>query len=96
MPIWTQHGDGRTVEPGAVVKPHERLGWPATIAIGAQHVVAMVGATFLVPLLTGFPVSTTLLFSGIGTLIFFLIVGGRLPSYLGSSFSFIAVVRSST
>ncbi|KXZ61705.1 putative pyrimidine permease RutG [Microbacterium laevaniformans] len=92
MPIWTQHGDGRTVEPGAVVKPHERLGWPATIAIGAQHVVAMFGATFLVPLLTGFPVSTTLLFSGIGTLLFLLLTGNRLPSYLGSSFAFIAPI----
>jgi len=92
MPIWTTHGDGRAVEPGAVVKPHERLGWPATIAIGAQHVVAMFGATFLVPLLTGFPVSTTLLFSGIGTLLFLVITGNRLPSYLGSSFAFIAPI----
>lgn len=92
MPTWTLHGDGRTVEPGAVVKPHERLGWPATIAIGAQHVVAMFGATFLVPLLTGFPVSTTLLFSGLGTILFLLLTGNRLPSYLGSSFAFIAPI----
>ncbi|MCT9002288.1 uracil-xanthine permease family protein [Microbacterium memoriense] len=92
MPTWTLHGDGRTVAPGAVVKPHERLGWPSTIAIGAQHVVAMFGATFLVPLLTGFPVSTTLLFSGIGTLLFLVLTGNRLPSYLGSSFAFIAPI----
>jgi NCS2 family nucleobase:cation symporter-2 len=78
--------------PGAVVKPHERLGWGGTIAIGAQHVVAMFGATFLVPVLTGFPVSTTLLFSGIGTLFFLLITRNRLPSYLGSSFAFLAPI----
>ena len=70
MPIWKLHGNGRTVAPGDVVRPDERLNWGATVAIGAQHVVAMFGATFLVPVLTGFPVSTTLLFSGIGTLLF--------------------------
>src|SRR5699024_7599994 len=55
-----------------------------------QHVIAMFGATLLVPLLTGFPVNTTLLFSGIGTILFLLITRNRLPSYLGSSFAFIA------
>ncbi|MDY0984223.1 solute carrier family 23 protein [Microbacterium sp. CFBP9023] len=94
MPLWKTHGNGRTVEPGAVVKPEERLNWPATIAIGAQHVVAMFGATFLVPTLTGFPVSTTLLFSGLGTLIFLLITKNQLPSYLGSSFAFIAPITA--
>ena len=94
MPLWTLHGNGRTVEPGAVVAPGERLNWPATIAVGAQHVVAMFGATFLVPILTGFPVSTTLLFSGLGTLLFLLITRNRLPSYLGSSFAFIAPITA--
>ncbi|MBO0980720.1 uracil-xanthine permease family protein [Microbacterium sp. SD291] len=94
MPLWNLHGDGRTVEPGAVVRPDERLNWPATIAIGAQHVVAMFGATFLVPILTGFPVSTTLLFSGLGTLLFLLLTRNRLPSYLGSSFAFIAPITA--
>ncbi|MFT3797795.1 uracil-xanthine permease family protein [Microbacterium sp.] len=94
MPVWTLHGDGRTVAPGAVVTPGERLGWPATIAIGAQHVVAMFGATFLVPLLTGFPVSTTLLFSGLGTLLFLALTRNKLPSYLGSSFAFIAPITA--
>lgn len=56
-----------------VVAPGERLDWGRTIGIGAQHVVAMFGATFLVPVLTGFPPSTTLLFSGIGTVLFLLI-----------------------
>ncbi|GGG69323.1 nitrate reductase [Corynebacterium pelargi] len=55
-----------------------------------QHVIAMFGATLLVPTLTGFPVNTTLLFSGISTMVFLLITRNRLPSYLGSSFGFIA------
>jgi uracil-xanthine permease len=77
-----------------VVAPDERLSWPRTIGIGAQHVVAMFGATFLVPVLTGFPPATTLLFSGVGTLLFLIITGNRLPSYLGSSFSVIAPVTA--
>lgn len=60
-----------------------------------QHVVAMFGATLLVPTLTGFPVSTTLLFSGVGTMLFLLITRNRLPSYLGSSFAFIAPLTAS-
>lgn len=87
---WDVHGDGRTIAPGAVVAPEERLDWPRTIGIGMQHVIAMFGATLLVPLLTGFPVNTTLLFSGLGTILFLLITRNRLPSYLGSSFAFIA------
>ncbi|MFO7689625.1 MAG: solute carrier family 23 protein, partial [Cryobacterium sp.] len=93
---WTLHGDGKNVAAEDVVSPGERLTWPITIGIGAQHVVAMFGATFLVPLLTDFPPSTTLLFSGIGTLLFLLITGNRLPSYLGSSFAFIAPITAAT
>ena len=89
---WTLHGDGKTVGVGDVVGPGERLNWPLTIGIGAQHVVAMFGATFLVPLLTGFPPSTTLFFSGVGTLLFLIITKNKLPSYLGSSFAFIAPI----
>src|SRR6478752_8363379 len=96
MPVWSLHGNGRTVEPGEVVRPDERLNWGATVAIGVQHVIAMFGATFLVPVLTGFPVSTTLLFSGIGTILFLLVTRNRLPSYLGSSFAFIAPVTAAT
>lgn len=96
MPLWNIHGDGRTLAPGAVVRPDERLNWPATIAIGVQHVIAMFGATFLVPILTGFPVPTTLLFSGVGTILFLLVTRNRLPSYLGSSFAFIAPVTAAT
>ncbi|MEE3920627.1 hypothetical protein V2I01_27460 [Micromonospora sp. BRA006-A] len=51
---WTLHGDGRRVRPGDVVAPDERLSWPRTIGVGVQHVVAMFGATFTVPLITGF------------------------------------------
>lgn len=92
---WKLHGDGRTVRPGEVVSPHERLAWPLTIGIGLQHVVAMFGATFLVPILTHMPPATTLFFSGIGTLLFLLITQGRVPSYLGSSFAFIAPILAS-
>ncbi|OZF01997.1 nitrate reductase [Rhodococcus sp. 15-2388-1-1a] len=87
---WALHGNGKTVEAGAVVAPDERLTWPRTVGIGMQHVVAMFGATLLVPTITGFPVSTTLLFSGIGTVLFLIITRGRVPSYLGSSFAFLA------
>ncbi|TDB77835.1 uracil-xanthine permease family protein [Micromonospora sp. KC723] len=89
---WTVHGDGRSVIPGDVVHPGERLSWPRTVGVGVQHVVAMFGATFTVPLITGFPPATTLFFSGIGTLLFLVVTGNRLPSYLGSSFAFIAPV----
>ncbi|MDU7599217.1 MAG: solute carrier family 23 protein [Corynebacterium sp.] len=92
---WTVHGDGKRIAPGAVVAPEERLSWGRTIGIGMQHVVAMFGATLLVPTLTGFPVNTTLLFSGLGTILFLLITRHRLPSYLGSSFAFIAPLSAS-
>ncbi len=77
---------------GGVIAPDERLPAGQTLALGVQHVVAMFGATVLAPLLMGFDPNVAIFFSGIGTLIFFVAVGGRVPSYLGSSFSFIAVV----
>ncbi len=95
MAVWKLHGNG-TIQPGAVVTPDERLGWGKMFGLGAQHVVAMFGATFLVPLITGFPIPATLFFSGVGTLLFLLITGNRLPSYLGSSFAFISPVLAST
>ena len=79
-------------EAGRVVAPDERLPWPQTAAMGVQHVIAMFGATVLAPLLMGFDPNVAILMSGIGTLIFFVVVGGRVPSYLGSSFAFIGVV----
>jgi uracil-xanthine permease len=90
--LWSVHGDGKTITPGSVVRPDERLSWGRTTGIGVQHVIAMFGATFTVPLITGFPPSTTLLFSGVGTLLFLLLTRNRVPSYLGSSFAFISPV----
>jgi putative pyrimidine permease RutG len=81
---------------GIVVAPDERLPWPQTVALGIQHVVAMFGATVLGPLLMGFDTNVAILMSGVGTLIFFFFVGGKVPSYLGSSFAFISVVAAAT
>jgi uracil-xanthine permease len=84
----------RAVTPvaGTVVAPDERLPWPQTAAMGVQHVIAMFGSTVLAPLLMGFDPNLAILMSGVGTLIFFAAVRGRVPSYLGSSFAFIGVV----
>ncbi|OWJ71970.1 pyrimidine utilization transport protein G [Haematobacter massiliensis] len=79
-----------------VVLPDERLSWGATVPMGVQHLLAMSGSTILAPLLMGFDPNLAVLFSGIGTLIFFVLTAGRLPSYLGSSFAFIAVVIAVT
>ncbi|GMV58855.1 MAG: pyrimidine permease RutG [Betaproteobacteria bacterium] len=85
FPRWTLKTDG-------VIAPDERLPAPQTFALGVQHVVAMFGATVLAPLLMGFDPNVAILMSGVGTLLFFVVVGGRVPSYLGSSFAFIGVV----
>lgn len=81
---------------GSVIAPDERLPMGQTIAMGMQHVVAMFGSTVLAPLLMGFDPNMAVLMSGIGTLIFFAVVGGHVPSYLGSSFAFIGVVIAAT
>ncbi len=81
---------------GAVVAPDERLPWPQTAVMGVQHVIAMFGATVLAPILMGFDPNIAILMSGIGTLIFFVVTSGRVPSYLGSSFAFIGVVIAAT
>lgn len=81
---------------GGVIAPDERLPWPQTTIMGVQHVIAMFGSTILAPILMGFDPNVAVLMSGIGTLIFFLITGGKVPSYLGSSFAFIAVVGTAT
>lgn len=93
---WDIHGDGKTINAGQVVKPHERMAWPQTIGIGLQHVMAMFGSTVLVPALTGFPPTAALFFSGVGTLLFLVITKGKVPSYLGSSFAFIAPMVAAT
>jgi uracil-xanthine permease len=87
---WHVHGDGKRVGLGKAVGPDERLSYPRTFGIGAQHVLAMMGATLLVPALTGMPASTTLFFSAVGTALFLTITGNKVPSYLGSSFAFLA------
>ncbi|MDR1442437.1 MAG: NCS2 family nucleobase:cation symporter [Bifidobacteriaceae bacterium] len=92
MALWKLYGDGKTIPAGQVVGPDERLSWPRTLGIGAQHLFAMFGATFLVPILTGFPPATTLFFSAIGTALFLILTRNQLPSYLGSSFAFIAPI----
>lgn len=91
---WKLHGDGKTIAPGAVVNPDERLSWPRSIGIGIQHIAAMFGATFLVPVITGLPPATTLFFSGIGTILFLLLTKNRVPSYLGSSFAFLGPIAA--
>ncbi|CAN5348432.1 solute carrier family 23 protein [soil metagenome] len=92
---WTEKSSAVLLE-GGVIGPDERLPWPQTAVMGVQHVVAMFGSTVLAPLLMGFDPNVAILMSGIGTLIFFVITGGKVPSYLGSSFAFIGVVMAAT
>ena len=92
---WKLHGTGTSIAPGEVVSTDERLSWPRTIGVGLQHIAAMFGATFLVPILTGLPPTTTLFFSGLGTILFLIITQNKVPSYLGSSFAFLAPIAAS-
>ena len=92
---WTER-DASVLAQGGVVGPDERLPWPQTALMGLQHVIAMFGATVLAPILMGFDPNVAILMSGIGTLIFFFVTGGKVPSYLGSSFAFIGVVIAAT
>ena len=84
------------LQQGGVIGPDERLPWPQTAVMGVQHVIAMFGATVLAPILMGFDPNVAILMSGVGTLIFFLVTDGKVPSYLGSSFAFIGVVIAAT
>ena len=93
MAIWTLHGNG-TPRPGAVVAPRERLSWGRTVGLGAQHVVAMFGATFVFPILMGLNPQLAVMMSGIATLVFLFVVRHRVPSYLGSSASFVGVATA--
>lgn len=79
-----------------VVAPYERLPFAQTAVMGVQHAVAMFGATVLMPILMGLDPNLSILMSGIGTLLFFFITGGRVPSYLGSSAAFVGVVIAAT
>src|SRR5881409_2042263 len=91
---WKLYGDGKTPPLGEAVAPDERLSWPRTIGIGAQHVVAMFGATFVFPLVMGLDPNLAIMMSGVATILFLLIVSGRVPSYLGTSASFVGAVAS--
>jgi uracil-xanthine permease len=91
---WKLHGDGRTMGPDDVVAPDERLSWGRTVGLGAQHVVAMFGATFVFPLIMGLNAQLAIMMSGIATIAFLLIVQGKVPSYLGTSASFVGAVAA--
>jgi uracil-xanthine permease len=91
MFTWNERSSA-TLAGGGVIGPDERLPWPQTAVMGVQHLIAMFGATVLAPILMGFDPNVAILMSGIGTLIFFVMTGGKVPSYLGSSFAFIGVV----
>ncbi len=86
---WKLHGDGSTPRAGDVVRPDERLSWGRTVGLGAQHIVAMFGATFVFPLIMGLSPQLAIMMSGIATILFLLLVQGRVPSYLGTSASFV-------
>jgi uracil-xanthine permease len=80
--------------PGEPVAPDERLPWGKTVGLGAQHVVAMFGATFVFPLVMGLDPNLAIMFSGICTILFLLICQNKVPSYLGTSASFVASVAA--
>ncbi|HEO9970916.1 TPA: pyrimidine utilization transport protein G [Enterobacter hormaechei subsp. xiangfangensis] len=79
-----------------VVAPDERLPLGQTMVMGVQHAVAMFGATVLMPMLMGLDPNLAILMSGMGTLLFFFVTGGSVPSYLGSSAAFVGVVIAAT
>jgi uracil-xanthine permease len=89
LPRWSLKTEG-------IIMPDERLPTGQMIVVGLQHVVAMFGATVLAPLLMGFDPNVAIFFSGVATLIFFALTGGRVPSYLGSSFAIIGPVLVAT
>ena len=91
--MWKLHNNG-ILAPDAVVKPTERLSWGRTVGLGAQHVVAMFGATFVFPLLMGLNPQLAVMMSGVATLVFLFAVQHRVPSYLGSSASFVGVATA--
>jgi len=91
---WDVVYEGKTPPPGAAVGPGERLSWGRTAGLGAQHVVAMFGATFVFPIVMGLDPNLAIMFSGICTIMFLLICQNKVPSYLGTSASFVAGVAA--
>ena len=73
---WTER-PASALDNGGVIAPDERLPWGHTGVMGIQHLIAMFGATVLAPILMGFDPNVAILMSGIGTLIFFVITGGK-------------------
>lgn len=90
MPLWTY----KEAKPGEVVAPNETLNWYRMLGLGAQHVFAMFGATFVFPIVMGLNPQLAIMMSGIATLLFLLIVKGRVPSYLGTSAVFVGGVAA--
>ncbi|HSE07525.1 MAG TPA: solute carrier family 23 protein [Nocardioidaceae bacterium] len=86
---WEVVYGGKTPPPGAAVAPDQRLSWGRTAGLGAQHVVAMFGATFVFPIVMGLNPNLAIMMSGVATICFLLIVQGKVPSYLGTSASFV-------
>src|SRR3990170_5510726 len=80
--------------PWEPVAPYQRLAWGKTVGLGAQHVVAMFGATFVFPLIMGLNANLAIMMSGIATICFLLIVKGKVPSYLGTSASFVGAAAA--
>jgi uracil-xanthine permease len=80
--------------PGQPVAPDERLNWGKTVGLGAQHVVAMFGATFVFPVVMGLDPNLAIFFSGVCTVLFLLVCQNKVPSYLGTSASFVAGVAA--
>lgn len=93
---WFPHWRKQTASTQGIVAPDETLPFGQTVIMGFQHAVAMFGATVLMPLLMGLDPNLSILMSGVGTLLFFVITGGRVPSYLGSSAAFVGVVIAVT
>src|SRR6266702_3953419 len=91
---WNVVYGGKTPPVGQVVRPGERLSWLRMAGLGAQHVVAMFGATFVFPAIMGLNPNLAVMMSGVATIIFLLIVNGKVPSYLGTSASFVAAVTA--
>src|SRR4051794_35781899 len=91
---WKLYAGGKTPPIGEAVAPDERLSWPRTVGIGAQHVVAMFGATFVFPIVMGLDPNLAIMMSGVATIIFLLVVANKIPSYLGTSASFVGGVAA--
>lgn len=93
FPNWKKYQGNLATDPVAI---NDKLPMSSSVLLAIQHTFAMFGATVLAPLLMGFDANLAILMSGICTILFFMITGGRMPSYLGSSFAFIGPVLAVT